>query len=217
MDASQMREVVDRVVGRLDAELAPGGWRRGGPDDDDEYVAYVREHGDGLTFELGVDLTPADWGLSLNPSLGVRHAEVDRLARQFYGLPAGACAVGVGLADLLHRAGRGGDGPLPRWIVRSPAEADAAADRVRADLVEYGGPFLARFATLDDVIAALAAAPRSQQDNGHLAIAYALRGRTTEALATMRDFAAEAARQPPFVAEQSDRFIREFHAHFATR
>ena len=212
MDEDGMRELVERVVGRLDRRLADEDWVRAGPADDD-FVAFVRERGEGLAFELGVDLTASDYGLSLNPSLGVRHTEVDRLARQFYGLPSGACQVGVGLADLLYRAGRG-NGPPPRWIVRSPEEADAAVDLVHADLVEYGSPFLARFATLDDVIAALEAMPRSQHDNGHLAIAYALGGRTAQAEVALAEFAAEAAGQPPFVAEQSQRFLRSFSAHF---
>jgi hypothetical protein len=213
MDMSETQMLVARVVGELGRRLAAEQWS---PDLlDDDYASFVRRGGNDLAFHLGVDLPLGDSAIWLNPGLGVQHAELARLAGQFYRLEGGASQVGVSFADMRFRAGHQDSGL--RWTVESPEDVDIAVNDVCADLAEFGMPFMARFSTLDDIIDALAGSPRSVFGDAHLAIAYALRGRMPEALEVMAHYTAVARCQPPFVAEQMNWFIDGFHTHFGTR
>lgn len=213
MNVSGTQVLVERVVGGLRRRLAAEEWSPEFVEDD--HASFVQEGGNGLAFHLGIDLPLGDSRMWLNPRLGVQHVEVARLAGQFYRLEGGASQVGRAFADMRYRKGHQDSGL--RWTAQSPEDADIAVNDVCADLVEFGAPFLARFATLDDIIEALEGPPRSVFDDAHLAIAYALRGRIPEALDIMSHYEAVAERQPPGVAEQMNWFIDGFHAHFETR
>ncbi|GAA4465482.1 hypothetical protein [Phytohabitans houttuyneae] len=62
-----------------------------------------------------------------------------------------------------------------------PAGEADVADRVVADLHQYGTPYLAARSTLPDIIAAMSAAGTTQLGDTYLAIAHALLGDLPEA------------------------------------
>lgn len=96
----------------------------------------------------------------------------------------------------------------------APAGEADVADRVVADLHQYGTPYLAARSTLPDIIAAMSAAGTTQLDDTYLAIAHALLGDLPEARQALAAVARKAETKPVLVRGDSDRFIEYFRAHF---
>src|SRR3990170_7827048 len=97
--------LTERFLARFTERAAAGGWRVHTVDDDD-FAGFTRDEGLGVEAQFGLDLTPRDFGLSLNPSLGVRHPGVDDLAARLLGFGGGAAQAGATLVDLVYEAGR---------------------------------------------------------------------------------------------------------------
>ncbi|OLF16023.1 hypothetical protein [Actinophytocola xanthii] len=200
------------ILDELDRRLAPIGWARAEPWDDDEYVTYARRPNDEISFELGLDVEPREWGLRLNPVVAVRHVEVARLSGLFLGLPAGACMTAATLADLVARAAPS------RWdmsFADGVRGEEAAGQQVVADLVAQGEPFLASMPTLADMIARISTdSRRSQVDDGNLAIAYMLSGDDDGARQALGAMEAKAVERPLLARGQFDVFLRGFRDYF---
>lgn len=199
------------IIGELDRRLSPLGWAPAEPWDDDEYVTYARRVDDQISYELGLDVEPRDWGFSLNPMIGVRHAQVAQLEARFLGVPMGACVTAAMLRDLVPDAGT-------RWMAEfadGAAEEAAVAERLVADLRDYGEPFLRARATLAAVIDRVGADDRrTQLDDAHLAIASALSGDSVAARRAIAGFEAKAVEKPMLARSQADRFLTAFREHF---
>jgi hypothetical protein len=201
------------IVDELDRRLAPIGWARAEPWDDAEYVTYARRPNDEISFELGLDVEPRDWGgLSLLPRVGVRHAEVARLTAHILGQPSGSWMTGAALLDLVP------DAAGTRWMTDfadGVRGEQAAADQVAADLRAYGDPYLAGRATLADVIARLATdSSRNQLDDMHLAVAHMLSGDKSAARQALAAFETKAVDKPVLARSLSDTFLDGFRDHF---
>ncbi|MFI2711244.1 hypothetical protein ACH495_14070 [Micromonospora sp. NPDC018662] len=210
-----MSTLMPQAWAQVTAGLHADGWS---VTSDDEAPTFTREaHGE-LRYQLQVSLTERRAGLSMLPSVGVEHQTEARLFSRFLGLAeeaeAGVCMVGRTLPDLLPTRE---DPPPPygRWLGRDRATLDEAVAQVRDDIRRHAMPFLASFRTMQDVIrSASGETSRQQNDEAHLAIAWALEGQTDEALTALDRFAGQARTQPPFVAEQSWAFVRRFINHF---
>jgi len=209
-----MRELVDDLLPRITRELGRQGWTFAPDDDEEEYALFSMPRSGGLVYCVGLDLTPRDYGLSLNPSVSVRHETISRLAAQFYGLAEGASLVGVSLADLFDAQGREG-GLVPRWSVFLGDDLAVVARAVASDIERYGVPFLERFASLSEVVLYLETRePKSRFDMGHLAIAYAELGEMSRCESIVVQFSSSIIGQPPFVAEQAERFVTNIRRHY---
>ncbi len=200
--------LTERFLARFAEKAAARGWRLDMVDDDDA-ADFVREHGTELEAEFGLDLTPRDYGLSLNPSLGVRHPRVDELAARFFGLSGGASQAGAALADLVPRTGR-----YTTWIVESEEGIDVAVRRVLSDIETYGEPFFARYTSLADLIEGLERSAGTNVLVAHLAVAHAIGGDAARVPSVLRRLEDWAAQQPPLVAQQTERFLTGFRAYF---
>jgi len=208
-----MRELVDGFLPHITHELDRQGWTFA-PGDEEDHAFFVKPKSGGLVYYVGLDLAPRDYGLSLNPSVSVRHETISRLAAQFYGVADGASIVGASLADLFDAEGREG-GLVPRWSVFPSDDLAVAARSVASDIQRYGVPFLERFASLHEVVSYLEArAPKSRFDLGHLAIAYAELGDMPRCESRIISYSSLIVGQPPFVAEQAEKFVTNFRWHY---
>ncbi|MBB4960878.1 hypothetical protein [Micromonospora polyrhachis] len=182
--------------------------------DEDDFAGFTRRYDAELSFELGVSLPPQDRGLSLNPTVGVKHAEVARLSAQFLEVSTGACMVGTTIDTLMRKAEPPADSN-GRWTVRHAGDAleeAVAAERVVEDLFTYGEPFLAARSSLGDLIAEVTAGPRNQMDEANLAIAHALRSDMAEAERALA--AVERPATPLLAGGVAERFVEAFRRHF---
>lgn len=122
------------IIDELDRRLSPLGWARAEPWDPDEYVTYARRIDDEVSYELGLDVEPREWGLTLNPMVGVRLA----------GTAGEPCAAAATLRDLVPDAGT-------RWMADfadGPGELAEVAERLVTDLHDHAEPFLRERAAL---------------------------------------------------------------------
>ncbi|MEV4769344.1 hypothetical protein [Micromonospora humida] len=210
---SNMRILVRDLKLRLGEKLGPLGWRPVLDDEEEDYVSFVKRREGGLFSQVAVSFTVHDPGVSLNPSVGVGHEAASRLAASFYGLPAGACAVGASLVELFEAEGREG-GLLPRWMVVSDDEVAATVDLLILDLERFGFPFMEGFLSLPDIVRHLESVGHSNFDLGNLAISYAETGNVSDGEMTVEKMAVNAKSEPPFVAEQTLRFVASFRKHY---
>jgi hypothetical protein len=201
--------LTERFLARFAERAAAGGWRVDTVDDDD-FAGFTRGGGLEVEAQLGLDLTPRDFGLSLNPSLGVRHSGVGDLAARLLGFGGGAAQAGATLVDLVYEAGRRD----LMWVVESEDDIDPVVQSVLADLETYGEPFFARFTSLSDLIDNLERSATTTVPFAYLAVAHAISGNTAQVSAVLRRMADWAAQQPPLVAQQAERFLAEFGAYF---
>ncbi|MGC4897261.1 hypothetical protein [Micromonospora sp. DT31] len=184
-----------------------------GPDDEEGYLIFEQPAGDGLVFSIGLDVTPRDWGISLDPSVGVIHSRVSGLAASFLGLTEGACVVGASLTDLFPAQGREG-GLVPRWAVLSRGDIEAVVQLLLSDLRDVGLPFLRAFTSLTEMARHLEGVAKSQFDWGNLAILYAELGRFDQCVSVLNRMMVGADSEPSFVAEQTRQFVVRLREHY---
>ncbi|MFJ6167211.1 hypothetical protein ACIQH6_18975 [Micromonospora orduensis] len=212
-----MRELVDDLLPQIARELGRQGWTFAPNSEEEDYAFFFMSKFGGLIYCVGLDLTPRDFGLSLNPSVSVRHETISRLSAQFYGLAEGASIVGASLADLFNAQGRE-SGFVPRWSVFPSDDIAVVARVVASDIERYGGPFLGRFTSLAEVVLYLEERePKSRFDLGHLAIAYAEAGDMSRCESIIVRFSSSIIGQPPFVAEQAEQFVTNIRRHYGLR
>ncbi|MEV6350326.1 hypothetical protein [Actinoplanes sp. NPDC051851] len=212
-----MRELVDDLLLQVARELGRHGWEFAPNDEEEDYAFFFMSKSDGLVYCVGLDLTPRDYGLSLNPSVSVRHEAISRLAAQFYGLAEGASIVGASLADLFDAQGREG-GLVPRWTIFPSDDLAVVARLVASDIERYGVPFLERFDSLSEVVFYLEERePKSRFDLGNLAIVYAELGDMSRCESIIVRFSSSIIGQPPFVTEQAEHFVTNIRRHYGLR
>jgi hypothetical protein len=205
-----MWALTEEFLSRFAEEAAARGWRLAFVRDDD-VAKFAREQDDGLEAGLGLDITPRDWGLSLNPGLSVRHVKVSELSARFFGLERGAAQVGATLLDLMNRSGQG----VVMWTVEKVDEIPAVTAKVLLDIERYGEPFFAQYESLIDIIPQLEdRSAKINFDYAHLAVAYAIAGELPKAISVLLRLEELADNQPEFVAVQTRQFISRFRDHF---
>ncbi|MFJ6200194.1 hypothetical protein [Micromonospora sp. NPDC092111] len=210
---SNMRVLVHDLKLRIGEKLGSLGWRPALDDEEEDYASFVKRREGGLISQIAVGFAFYDPGVSLNPSVGVGHEAVSRLAASFYGLPAGACAVGAALVELFEAEGREGSF-LPRWMVVSDDDIAATVDLLILDLERVGFPFMDGFLLLSDIVRHLENVGKSSFDLGNLAISCAEMGNVADGEAIVEKMAVSARNEPPFVAEQTMRFVANFREHY---
>jgi hypothetical protein len=153
--------------------------------------------------------------VSFLPALGVRHSEAADIEGDFLGLPKSSsrftATTGCGLMDLLPS-----DGPKvsERWCVSDDAEIEQVMAIVSEDFSRYGLSFYQRFASVDSLVEYLSGHGRTQDQNGKLAILYALSGCAEDALSALSDYVDVAKRQSPPISVQSWKFVKSFVGRF---
>lgn len=207
--------VAERLVLEFSEEAARRDWSVAFFEDD-ELIVFERRLGADLWAELGLDLTEQDYGLSLNPSLSVRHQIVSELYSQFFGFDddGGPVAqIGRSLSGLIYEAG---DGRAVMWTVEGTDEIAPVTQKVLADVEKYGDPFFRRHDSLDDLIRGMERLARSNLDYAHLAVAYKVAGDSLKTASSLRRLEELAESDPPLLAAQTRRFLAAFRAHFGT-
>lgn len=179
---------------------------------DDDFALFARPHGQDLRAEIGLDLTPREYGLSLNPSIGVRHVDISDLTARLFGLQRGAGLVGTFLSSLTAASEDGGRAP---WVVHGEDEVTPVARRVLADVESEGSSFFSRYSSLQEIIDTLAGRAKLDIELGHLAVAYAVAGEVAEAQAVLSRIEDWARDQPTLAAEQARGFLSAYHQHFS--
>lgn len=207
-----MRILVDNLRLELDTELRKKGWVASTADDD--YASFVMSRPNELIATLGLDLTLRDWGLSLGPSIGVRHAKVAGLVARFYGLADEADMVGASLADLFCAEGRD-NGLLPRWSVFPGDNLTTVTRALVSDIELHGIPFLERFSSLRDMVSYLEGrSHRSRFDITNLLVAYGELREVEKFAYSIAQLSAIAEHEPPLVANQIASFITNLDRYY---
>jgi hypothetical protein len=208
-------QLADLFSRTIVAKLENLGWKQV-PSDEEVGPTLVLHEVPEVEYQLSMLPTVRPDGMLLNPALGVRHPETDRLGAKFLGLRpsagTGVSLFGASLARLLFVAGI--EAPFSRWIIPSAKEVEHVTDVLVDDLETYGMPFFRSIPTLDAAIAHLQQEKRAQPQTGNLAIVCAVAGRRSEALAALAEYAAEARDQQPPLSTQTWRFVRSFIQHF---
>ncbi|HEX6356676.1 hypothetical protein [Actinophytocola sp.] len=99
-------------------------------------------------------------------------------------------------------------------MVETEAEISPMVLNVLADLGTYGGPFFAQYPSLREINEKLENTAKINFDLAHLAVGYALAGERSNARTALVRLQGWAAQQPFAVAQQTERFISAFRAHF---
>lgn len=201
-----------RLVSGFSEEAAQAGWHVESVDDDD-HAMFVRDHADDIVVGLGIDLTPRDWGLSLNPTLGVRHVIVSDLLGAFFGRGRSRAAAGASLADLMHQAGKG-SGLM--WTIESVDEIPTVVRQVLSDIHIYGEPFFAQYTSLVDLIASLERQEgKLHVHHAQLSVAYAVSEQFAKARSELQLLERMAVDQSEFQANQNRQFVAAFMGHYS--
>ncbi|BFU46685.1 hypothetical protein KRMM14A1004_49220 [Krasilnikovia sp. MM14-A1004] len=202
--------LADQFVSAFAEASGPFGWR-GRPDGDDEFVIFSKPLDSEIYSELGLDLTERDFGLSLNPSVSVRHERASDLHAQFFGFEQGPSQVAASLSDLARHAGRGSG--MMRTVERIE-DINVKVREVLSDIAELGEQFYARYSTMPDLVRYLEGSARTSLELGQLALAYALTGDREKADSVLSKLEEIAAQQPTLPAAQTTRFLDAFRAYF---
>lgn len=203
--------LVERLVLEFTEELSGRGWRVAFVEDD-ELIVFDRRLSGGILAELGLDLTPRDYGLSLNPSVSVRHEVVSELYEELSGLGGdeGTVAqVGRSLSGLVREGGECTGGT---WTVERVEEVPVAVQAVLEDLERYGEPFFAQHRSLDAIIASMGRMARSNLDHAHLAVAAMIADRQVELSSALLNLEELADTDPPLLAAHTRQFLSAFRA-----
>ncbi|MFV2012472.1 MULTISPECIES: hypothetical protein [unclassified Micromonospora] len=205
-----LAEEVKRGVGQM---LAQSGWVESSSGDE-EYIVFEKRKRGGLSFLVGFDLSVRKYGLSLNPSVGIRHDQISHLVGELYGLSDGGWLVGATLADLFDAEGREG-GQLPRWVVLPSDRIDMVVDLVKADLDAHAVPYMEAYEDIRDVAREIRTKKTSTHfDLGRLAVIDVECGDLRSASEYIRKLESLARKEPPFVVEQIETFINNFRTRY---
>ena len=210
MDVPGMRIVRQRFLTRFTEVAGERGWA---PDFTDEEIArFVRPGGSGVEWRLTLDVSlRKHGGMSLNPTLSVRHVEVAELSGRMLGRSGAPSQVSTTLADLVRADGRPTEN---RWPLSSAEDVEPVTHRVLAEVATLGPLFFERFTTLADVVADLEKSATTNIHLAYLAVAYALSGdmmRVPGVLARLDRWVASA---PAGFGEQMVGFLARFREHF---
>ncbi|MCC3767758.1 hypothetical protein [Streptomyces sp. UNOC14_S4] len=208
-----MYTLEEQAVLEVTQRLSADGWTQ----TDYEEPAFAIQGTADVFFQVSLNQTAKDYGVAFFPSLGVRHVETSRLVAQFKGLQPsageGVASFGCGLADLLYLHGYE-MAPFKRWLIRDSGAIDAVVTLLCEDLETYAAPFFRSLSTLGAIIDRIEQEKRHQAQSGHLAVANALAGRTSQALDALSEYAEAARSQRPPMSTQSWGFIESFIDYF---
>lgn len=182
--------------------------------EDDEFIIFAKPVTSEIMAELGLDLTERDFGLSLNPTISVRHSQVSGLHARFFGFEHGVSQVAASLSDLARAAGRGGG---VMWTVESADEVHDVVGEVLNDVSELGQPFFSRYSSVSSLVRHLEESAKTNLDLAQLSIAYALAGDLPAVDSVLSQLDEVANGQPSPIATQTTRFLTAFRAHFSDR
>jgi len=186
------------------------------PSDEFDVIAFNKREASELVFSFAANLGVHGYRFSNDPTVGVVHEETSILNRRFLGLrtsSANTAIVGDTLQHLMPETGNE-LAPMTRWGALDKSGIEEACAALFDDVNAYGLPFLRRFPTLDACIEHLLSIKRYPALNQHLAIALALKGRMSEALPILTEYAAKAAEQRPPLSTQTQTFVRNFLEYF---
>ncbi|MGC7101380.1 hypothetical protein ACPZ19_42470 [Amycolatopsis lurida] len=201
--------LVQRFIEEFTDLAGRDGWTAGFVEDG--FALFARPHGEGLHAEIGLDVTPRESGLSLNPSIGVRHVGISELTARLFGLKRGATPVGTFLSSLVPASE---DGGRTRWAVHEENELTPVSQRILTDVETYGTLFFSPYSSLRDLIDSLADKAKLDFELGHLAVAYTVAGEVDEGRAVLSRLEDRAREQPPPAAEQTQGFLAAYRQHF---
>lgn len=136
---------------------------------------------------------------------------MSELTMRFFGLEGPASQVGTTLVDLMFAAGQGGG---VMWVVETVEESTAAARRVLADIETYGEPFFGHYRSPVDVTRKLEQSAKKNFELAYLAVSYAVSRECPQMRSVLVRLEDWVRQQPPFVAQQTERFLSEFRAYF---
>jgi hypothetical protein len=207
-----MRLLGERLVTAFTSMAASEGWRVDFIEEDD-FASYFRPHSGALVAEIGFDLTPREWGLSLNPSVSVRMPQASELQARLFGFDDGdgGSQVGTTLSTLVRKAGD----EFRTWTVKSVDEVEPVAHQVLSDVAAYGAPFYRQYSSLDAIIGHLQQTATIDLELGHLVTALVVAGRTNEASEVVDRMELTAQEGPELVASQTMRFVTAFRERFS--
>ena len=178
--------------------------------EEDDYAAYERTLDEGFNARIGLDLTPREWGLVLNPAVSVRAVQLAETAAHFLRRARGVPVLGANLSDLLRASGQGDD----TFAVESMDECRVQAVRLMDVLDSQGEAFFGKFRSLEDVITELRVRANAYQDFAHLSIACALVGDWSGVAWAIGQLEGLKSRQSPLLVQRIDDYLKAFRTHF---
>ncbi|WP_148083757.1 hypothetical protein [Micromonospora sp. Llam0] len=212
MDGLGMQNLTGDMRRSIAERFARSGWVEMATGEED-YAVLGKCKGD-LGLRIGFDLSMREFGLSLNPSVGVHHGRVSALVGSLYGLSDGGFLVGSSLAGLFDAAGREG-GLLPRWCVLSNDDVDLVVDLLESDIRAYAIPYFDGFSNFSDIASSLKERPNiSQFELGRLAVVCAELGDLSSARSAISSIRRLADFSSTFVADQIRLFIGNFEKEY---
>ncbi|MGW4215211.1 hypothetical protein ACWEIJ_45070 [Lentzea sp. NPDC004789] len=202
--------IAQELVSRFSEQAATMGWVVDFVEDD-EFALFVRFRDSDIREEIGIDLTRREFGLSLNPAISVRHAQVSELTAQFFGFEHGPAQVGESLSDLLRRGNRG-QGVM--WTIGAVDEVVSVVGQILSDVQEFGQEFFSQFSSLQAIVGKMEISARTHLDLGQLAVAYMIVGERVKAQSVLLRIEEMGGSQPPLLARQAQRFLADFRRYF---
>ncbi|GIF38681.1 hypothetical protein [Actinoplanes xinjiangensis] len=155
--------------------------------------------------------------VGFNPTLGITHVEVGRLAATFNGRqwrgPGDSSLLGRSLSALLCDAGIS-NAPYPRWIIEGESEVEIKTQVILDDIENYAAPFWSAFSDLDSQIFWMRNDMGYQALVGNLSIALAVAGAREEAARALKAYAEFAPQAVGPLRVRTDSFLELFSAHF---
>jgi hypothetical protein len=194
----------------LTAAAAPIGWRVADVEDH-EFIIFVKPLEPGVDAEFGLVISERDFGLSLNPTVSVRHNQISDLHAQFFGFAQGPSQVAASVSDLIRAAGRKSK---VMWTVESAEGIDAAVAELLDDVSRWGEQFFAQNSSVPAIVRRLEETAATNVELAQLAVAYAVVGEAAKVETVISRLQEMAESQPPFIAEQTRQFLTSYRLWF---
>ncbi|NYH51430.1 hypothetical protein HNR06_001019 [Nocardiopsis arvandica] len=206
---------MDEALEIIARKLVPRDWNLC----DFEGGGFSRSGSSGLIYQLRLDILEKNYGLRLNPSLGVRDPMIGDLVSRFIGLPhagsecSGLASVGMSLSGFLYEM-RGSMDSVGQWSILRGEDVQEKVQALHVDVILAEDYFFNKFSERVSVVKYLERVWCDQFQVRQLAVGQALQGRRGDAISTLGKYADMVQGEPPMVADQARLFIRSFVEYF---